>query len=39
MPEDEGLGYLVTQAIADFLATTNEPAVDGIIFPSVPSKG
>lgn len=39
MPDDEELGYLVTQAIADFLATANEPPVDGIIFPSVQAKG
>lgn len=39
MPDDEELGYLVTQAVADFLATTNEPTVDGIIFPSVQTKG
>lgn len=39
MPDDEELGYLVTQAIADFLATANEPPVDGVIFPSVQAKG
>jgi RES domain-containing protein len=34
MPDDEGLDYLPTQAVADFLATTNEPRLDGIIYPS-----
>lgn len=35
MPDDEALEYLPTQAIADFLATENNPVLDGIIFPSV----
>jgi len=35
MPGDEGLDYLATQAVADFLATENDPVLDGIIFPSV----
>ena len=35
MPDDEPLEYLATQAIADFLATENQPALDGIVFPSV----
>jgi hypothetical protein len=35
MPNDELLAYLPTQAIADFLATENDPVLDGIIFPSV----
>ncbi|MHC2303522.1 RES family NAD+ phosphorylase [Rhizobium mongolense] len=39
MPDDEELGYLVTQAVADFLATIDQPEVDGIIFPSVQAKG
>ncbi|WP_281414076.1 RES family NAD+ phosphorylase [Rhizobium lentis] len=39
MPDDEHLGYLVTQAIADFLATLENPEIDGILFPSVQSKG
>lgn len=34
MPDDEAFEYLPTQAIADFLGTTNEPRLDGIIFPS-----
>ena len=39
MPDDEALDYLATQAIADFLATENEPMVDGIVFPSVQAAG
>lgn len=39
MPDDEDLGYLVTQAIADFLATIDQPEIDGILFPSVQAKG
>lgn len=35
MPGDEGIDYLTTQVVADFLATTNSPRLDGIIFPSV----
>lgn len=35
MPDDEGIDYLPTQAVADFLATANDPRLDGIIFPSV----
>lgn len=35
MPDDEGMEYIVTQAIADFLATQEKPAIDGILFPSV----
>lgn len=35
MPNDEIFEYLPTQAIADFLATENEPLLDGIAFPSV----
>ena len=35
MPDDEGLEYIVTQAIADFLATQERPSIDGIVFPSV----
>nr|WP_181726111.1 RES family NAD+ phosphorylase [Polaromonas sp.]QJS06443.1 RES domain-containing protein [Polaromonas sp.] len=38
MPDDEALDYLATQAIADFLATENEPRLDGIIFSSAQSK-
>ncbi|MBC3863199.1 RES domain-containing protein [Undibacterium jejuense] len=38
MPDDEGIDYLPTQAVADFLATTNNPLLDGIIFPSAQVK-
>jgi len=38
MPDDEAFDYLATQAIADFLATENEPRLDGIIFQSAQSK-
>lgn len=38
MPDDEAFDYLPTQAIADFLATENEPQLDGIVFPSVQVK-
>jgi len=39
MPDDEVFEYLPTQAIADFLATENEPPIDGIVFPSVQAAG
>src|SRR6266496_5876326 len=39
MPDDEAFDYLPTQAIADFLATENEPRLDGIVFPSVQAAG
>lgn len=39
MPDDEDLGYLVTQAVADFLATIDQPDIDGILFPTVQTKG
>lgn len=35
MPDDEAFDYLPTQAISDFLAAQEAPALDGIIFPSV----
>lgn len=35
MPDDEAFDYIPTQAIADFLASQTDPALDGIIFPSV----
>ena len=38
MPDDEAFDYLATQAITDFLATENEPRLDGIIFESAQSK-
>jgi len=39
LPDDEALDYLTTQAIADFLATENEPMLDGILFPSGQAAG
>ena len=39
MPDDEPFEYLVTQAIADYLAAQNDPALDGIIYPSVQDGG
>jgi len=39
MPDDEAFDYLITQAIADFLATENDPLLDGIVFPSVQAAG
>lgn len=38
MPDDEPFEYLVTQAIADYLATRTAP-LDGIIYPSVQNGG
>lgn len=35
MPGDEAVNYLATQAVADFLATENDPVFDGILFSSV----
>ncbi len=35
MPDDELFEYLVTQAIADFLATELSVRIDGIIYPSI----
>ncbi|APC19140.1 hypothetical protein BLL42_00155 [Pseudomonas frederiksbergensis] len=35
MPESADQGYLITQAIADFLATSESLNLDGILFPSV----
>lgn len=34
MPDDEALDYLVTQAVADFLATSATVPIDGIIYRS-----
>ena len=39
MPDDEAFEYLSTQAIADFLATEDEPFVDGMVFPSAQAAG
>jgi hypothetical protein len=35
MPDDEPYDYLPTQAIADFLATSANPLLHGILYPSV----
>jgi len=37
MPTDEAFDYLITQAIADYLAT--EVNLDGIIYPSAQAGG
>jgi hypothetical protein len=39
LPDDEASEYLVTQAIADYLATRRELALDGIVYPSVQQSG
>lgn len=39
MPDDETSEYLVTQAIADYLATRADLALDGILYPSVQQSG
>lgn len=39
MPGDEELGYIPTQAVADFLAESVNPKIDGIQFSSVQSGG
>lgn len=39
LPGAEDLDYLATQAIADFLASSSVLNLDGILFPSVQSKG
>ena len=38
MPDDQELDYLSTQAVADFLATENDPILDGILFESTQSE-
>lgn len=35
MPGDQDHEYLITQAVADYLASLKKPLLDGIIFPSV----
>jgi len=35
MPDDESSDYLVTQAIADYLAGLTDPVIDGIIYKSI----
>ncbi|HBX62675.1 RES family NAD+ phosphorylase [Sphingobacterium multivorum] len=37
MPDDEPMDYLITQAIADYLAVESEQQFDGILYPSVQS--
>lgn len=39
MPEDEPFSHLVTQAIADYLASKAEAALDGMIYRSIQQKG
>ena len=39
MPDDEPFEYLITQAVADFLATDSRIRIDGILFPSVQVAG
>lgn len=39
MPEHESAGYLITQAVADFLATHPRLSLDGILFKSVQHDG
>ena len=39
MPEDEAFEYLVTQAVAEYLAHKVEPRLDGIIFRSSQTDG
>lgn len=34
MPDDEPFEYLSTQAIADFLASREDPELDGVLYPS-----
>lgn len=38
MPDEEGLDYLPTQVVSDFLSSANKPSLDGIIFPSVQAR-
>lgn len=39
MPDDEPSEYLITQVIADYLASRTELALDGILYPSVQQGG
>ena len=39
LPDDEPFEYLVTQAIADYLASLDDPELDGVIYPSVQNGG
>ena len=38
-PKDEGIEYLATQVVAEFLAHKASPTMDGIIFPSSQTEG
>lgn len=35
MPSDEAFAYLATQAVAEYLANSSVPRLDGLIFPAV----
>lgn len=35
MPNEQDREYLMTQAVADYLASLKQPSLDGIVFPSV----
>jgi hypothetical protein len=35
MPDDEALKYIPTQVIAEYLASLDDPTLDGMIYPSV----
>ena len=39
MPDDEAMDFLVTQAIADFLATESSTSLDCIFYPSIQAAG
>lgn len=39
MPDDQEFDYLATQAVSDFLATENTPALDGIVYESTQAIG
>lgn len=39
MKDDEPAGYLITQAIADYLASENDLNLDGLLYPSVQQAG
>ena len=39
LPDHEDLDYLPTQAVADFLATENDPPLDGVAYPSTQVDG
>ena len=39
MPDDEASEYVPTQVVAEFIATENEPPLDGVIFESAQTDG